>query len=117
MTRLNEIDILVIVGGGTEKVLKTKSQPLTSVQFVPPLIPNTADPDFTLIRATVEAAIEASENAPDPEPVDEQPTDDGGTGEDPGTDPADPGTDPADPGTGTETPEEPVTVDEVCSYG
>lgn len=32
MTRLNEIDILVIVGGESEKVIKTKSQPLTLIK-------------------------------------------------------------------------------------
>jgi putative intracellular protease/amidase len=32
MKRLNEIDILVIVGGESEKVLKTKSQPLTLIK-------------------------------------------------------------------------------------
>jgi len=32
MARLNEIDILVIVGGESEKVIKTKSQPLTLIK-------------------------------------------------------------------------------------
>lgn len=89
--------------------LRTKSQPLTSVQFVPPLIPNTADPDFTLIRATVEAAIEASESAPDPEPAD--PTVPAGESPDSGAGGPDP-----DPGSSA-APEQPVAVDEVCSYG
>ena len=89
--------------------LRTKSQPLTSVQFVPPLIPNTADPDFTLIRATVEAAIEASEDAPDPEPADTGGTPSGGEPPDP--------EEPVDPDPGSAGPDEPVAVEEVCSYG
>jgi len=85
--------------------LRAKSQPITSVQFVPPLIPNTADPDFQLIRATVEQAIEASENAPDPaESGAAPPPPDPGASEEP---PPDPEAPPADP----------VDVSSVCSYG
>lgn len=36
---------------------KTKDLPLTKIDFVPPLIEEEADPDFDLIRATVEAAL------------------------------------------------------------
>lgn len=32
MTRLNEIDVLVIIGGGTDKALKAKAQPLTLIK-------------------------------------------------------------------------------------
>lgn len=32
LSRLSEVDILVIVGGGTEKVLKSKAQPLTLIK-------------------------------------------------------------------------------------
>lgn len=39
--------------------MKAKSQPLTTVSFVPPLV-NTADPDIDLIHDRVEQAIEAS---------------------------------------------------------
>lgn len=39
--------------------LKAKSQPLSTVSFVPPLV-NTAEPDIALIRERVEAAIEKS---------------------------------------------------------
>lgn len=100
--------------------LRAKSQPLTSVQFVPPLIPDTSDPDFGLIRSTVESAIAASEAQPDePEPVDSEAPADGGDpggGEPGGGDP-----DGEDPGGGepesTAAPEQPVAVEEVCSYG
>ena len=87
--------------------LRAKSQPITSVQFVPPLIPNTADPDFQLIRATVEQAIEASENAPDPVETSSEPPVDAGQSEEPP---------PSDPGE-TEAPTGPVDVSTVCSYG
>ncbi|CAA9333927.1 MAG: Cell envelope-related transcriptional attenuator [uncultured Nocardioidaceae bacterium] len=40
--------------------LKAKSQPLSTVSFVPPLV-NTADPDVTLIQERVQKAIEKSE--------------------------------------------------------
>jgi len=91
--------------------LRAKSQPVTSVQFVPPLIPNTADPDLQLIRATVEQAIEVSENAPDPaESTSAPPADPGG---EPPPDPG--GEPPADPD--EETPVGPVDVADVCSYG
>jgi LCP family protein required for cell wall assembly len=88
--------------------LRAKSQPVTSVQFIPPLIPNTADPDFQLIRATVEQAIEASENAPDPEDAPPATTPDPGTSAEP------PPQDPAPPAT---PPPGPVDVADVCSYG
>lgn len=92
--------------------LRTKAQPLTSVQFVPPLIPNTADPNFTLIRATVEAAIAASEAAPDPEPAATGGTPSGGEP------PSDAGEGPPEPDPGSPAPpDEPVAVEEVCSYG
>lgn len=43
--------------------VKAKSQRISSVQFVPPLI-NPARPDLALVRAKVTAAITASEQAP-----------------------------------------------------
>jgi LCP family protein required for cell wall assembly len=43
--------------------VKAKSQKISSVQFVPPLI-DPAHPDFGLIRSKVSAAIDASEHAP-----------------------------------------------------
>lgn len=98
--------------------LKTKSQPLTSVQFVPPLVPDTSDPDFDAIRATVDSAITASEAAP-VEPESDAPPEDAGGAPDPeaGGDPeggdTETGTDPESPA----APEEPVAVEEVCSYG
>jgi LCP family protein required for cell wall assembly len=89
--------------------LRAKSQPITSVQFVPPLIPNTADPDFQLIRATVEQAIEASENAPDPAESTASASPGPGTSEEPPPLP--------DPGETTAPPAGPVDVADVCSYG
>lgn len=86
--------------------LLAKSQSITSVQFVPPLIPDTADPDFQLIRASVEQAIEASEEAPDPAETGAAPPPEGG-GEEPPPDPGDPDAPPAAP----------VPVADVCSYG
>lgn len=92
--------------------LRAKSQPVTSVQFVPPLIPDTRNPDFQLIRATVEQAIETSENLPDPVDQSTPP-------------PTDPGTSETPPDTASETPPDtgetpapgPVEVADVCSYG
>ena len=86
---------------------------MASVQFVPPLVPDTSDPDFTVIQETVVTAIEASESAPDPEPADSA-AGDGATDEpaplaDTGGEPSEPDPDAA--------PEEPVAVEEVCSYG
>jgi len=86
--------------------LLAKSQSITSVQFVPPLIPDTADPDFQLIRASVEQAIEASEEAPDPAETGAAPPPADG-GEEPPPDPGDPDAPPAAP----------VPVADVCSYG
>jgi LCP family protein required for cell wall assembly len=86
--------------------LRAKSQAITSVQFVPPLIPDTRDPDFQLIRATVQEAIKASEDAPDPDDQTSAP-------------PADPGSStppPADPGETVAPPAGPVDVADVCSY-
>lgn len=88
--------------------LRAKSQPVTSVQFVPPLIEDTSHPDLQLIRATVEQAIEASENAPDP--ADAPATEVTPPVTEPGTDP---GTDPAPEET---APTGPVAVADVCSY-
>jgi LCP family protein required for cell wall assembly len=42
---------------------KAKSEKISSVQFVPPLI-NPARPDFSVVRAKVSAAVDASENPP-----------------------------------------------------
>jgi hypothetical protein len=41
--------------------LKAKSQPVATLSLVPPLV-NTADPDITLIKRKVKAAIDASEH-------------------------------------------------------
>lgn len=43
--------------------LKARATGMASVNFNPPLIPNTADPDFDFIRATVAKHIEAAERA------------------------------------------------------
>ncbi|HET6627728.1 MAG TPA: LCP family protein [Nocardioidaceae bacterium] len=47
------------LGRFVELALKAKSQPLTTVSFVPPLI-NTGDPDIGLIQERVQQAIEKS---------------------------------------------------------
>jgi LCP family protein required for cell wall assembly len=71
-----------------ELVLKTRSLPITSVSFTPPLI-STGNPNFTLIRSTVQDEIARSEALdeagggetappPDPDPAGGDPT-----GEDP----------------------------------
>jgi LCP family protein required for cell wall assembly len=44
---------------------RAKSQKISSVQFVPPLI-NPARPDMTLIRSKVDSAIKASQKGPQP---------------------------------------------------
>lgn len=43
--------------------LKTRDTELASVNFTPPLVPDTADPDFGVIRRTVEEYIDAAEEA------------------------------------------------------
>jgi polyisoprenyl-teichoic acid--peptidoglycan teichoic acid transferase len=48
--------------------LKAKSQPLTTVSFVPPLV-NTAAPDIPLVQERVQAAIERSRSRGDGETV------------------------------------------------
>lgn len=51
-----------------ELAMKAKSQKVRSVQFVPPLI-NPAYPDFARIRATVTAAVKASQSGQEPGPT------------------------------------------------
>lgn len=46
-----------------ELALRGRSLDMASVNFMPPLIPNTADPDFTLIRDTVAQHISDAERA------------------------------------------------------
>lgn len=55
-TDIAEADLARFVDLG----LKAKSQPVTSVQFVPPLI-RPARPDFDVVRSTVRTAIERAE--------------------------------------------------------
>lgn len=60
---------------------KAKQLPITTVQFVPPLI-ETYDPDYALIRAKVRAAVEESDQAvdetPKPPAAASEPSDGGG---------------------------------------
>lgn len=49
--------------------LKTRDHPIASVNFTPPLIPNTAKPDFAFIRKTVAEKIAAAEAADDASPA------------------------------------------------
>lgn len=46
-----------MLGYFVELGAKTKDLPLTKIDFVPPLIPEEADPDFGLIRSTVQGAL------------------------------------------------------------
>ena len=48
--------------------MKAKSQPLTTVSFVPPLV-NTAEPDIDLVHERVQQAIERSESRGEGDPV------------------------------------------------
>jgi hypothetical protein len=50
------------LGTFAELALKARSQPISSVSFVPPAI-NTADPDIDKIRGMIGKAIDRSENA------------------------------------------------------
>ncbi|WP_297741852.1 LCP family protein [uncultured Tessaracoccus sp.] len=43
--------------------LEARNRQIASVNFMPPLIPDTAHPDFGLIRETVQSAIKASEQS------------------------------------------------------
>jgi LCP family protein required for cell wall assembly len=47
---------------------KTRELPLTKIDFVPPLIPEEAEPDFALIQQTVDAALVPYTPSPTPEP-------------------------------------------------
>lgn len=47
--------------------LKAKALPMATTSFVPPLV-NTSDPDYQLIRDTVETAIDRAEDADEPKP-------------------------------------------------
>jgi LCP family protein required for cell wall assembly len=47
---------------------KTRELPLTKIDFVPPLIEEEAQPDFALIRQTVDAALVPYTPTPTPEP-------------------------------------------------
>ena len=95
-----------VVPALVQLALRAKSQPLSSVQFVPPLIPNTAHPDFDEIHDIVQQAIHDSMSAPAAAPSTSAPTGDGGETGGGSTGTATPSGDPAAP----------VNVDEVCSY-
>lgn len=51
-----------------ELALRTRTQPMTTVSFVPPLV-DTGDPDWELIRERVDEAIAKAEGAADPAPA------------------------------------------------
>ncbi|NLE96835.1 MAG: LCP family protein [Propionibacterium sp.] len=59
VTDVGRADIVELVDLG----LKARNREISSVNFNPPLVPNTAFPDFDHIRATVEEYIEAAELA------------------------------------------------------
>jgi len=80
---------------------RVKSQPVESLAFVPPLVPNTARPDFDRIRALVQEAIARSDAGP-PEPTPAAPSSPA-----PSETPVAPTGPPA---------EEPVALESVCSY-
>lgn len=56
-----------------ELALKVKENPISSVNFIPPLIV-AADPDFELIRATVEERLSADTDVPEPADPSSRPT-------------------------------------------
>jgi polyisoprenyl-teichoic acid--peptidoglycan teichoic acid transferase len=93
---------------------RVKSQPIESLTFTPPLIPNTADPDFRLIRRLVREAVVESETpppspSPSPAPAPSRPS----------PEPTATGQPAAEDSTPSATPKparEPVPLDEVCSY-
>lgn len=114
------------LGTFVDLALKAKSQPITSVQFVPPLI-TPATPDLAQLRAIVEASIDESEDADQQEDADQDQVAPSDSGQE-ATDGADPS--PQQPGDdaqeGTENPSEEgpaaaedATVDarSVCSAG
>ena len=84
---------------------RVKSQPVESLAFVPPLVPNTARPDFAMIRTLVDEAIARSDAGPPQSP------------------PASSAPTPVQPApTGTASPspgppvEDPVALERVCGY-
>jgi LCP family protein required for cell wall assembly len=91
---------------------RVKSQPVESLAFVPPLVPNTARPDFARMRTLVQEAIARSDaGPPEPAPADTAPVQ---------AAPTDPSS-AAPPGTGAPTPtgppvEDPVALQDVCGY-
>ncbi|MGH8828742.1 MAG: LCP family protein [Jiangellaceae bacterium] len=88
--------------------VKAKSQDLTALQFVPPLI-TPADPDFDLIAEKTDELLSSSadETAATPEPAGDQPE----------AEPASaPSEQPADQPAEDDQPSEPVDVSTVCSY-
>lgn len=100
----NILPALVRVG------FRTKDQPVESLAFIPPLVPDTADPDFTEIRRIVAEAVAASEARPDDdEPASAAPTPPAPapTAPDTGEEPVPEQTPPAD---------QPVNLEDVCAY-
>lgn len=49
-------------GDLTQLAMKARSQKISSISLVPPLVPNTADPDMDTIHGLVEKAIDRSED-------------------------------------------------------
>jgi anionic cell wall polymer biosynthesis LytR-Cps2A-Psr (LCP) family protein len=102
------------LGGFVDLALKTKAQPITGVQLVPPAI-DTSDPDYDVAHQLVAAAVAASEAAggtasavpQDDAPAtgDAAPAPDAGEGEDGGAEPADE----------APTEEAPVAPEQVCT--
>lgn len=103
---------------------RVREQPVESLAFVPPLVPDTADPDYELIRTLVEEAIDRSEAGAEA-PVEAAPTPGAGEPADEGTDGGAPGAvggEPADGASGTSSAAPEAPVDEavdlasVCTY-
>lgn len=103
---------------------RVREQPVESLAFVPPLVPDTADPDYDVIRTLVEEAIARSDAAAEapvnaaPTPGAGEPADEGTDGESAGAAGEEPADDPS--GTASAAPEAPVdeAVDlaSVCTF-
>ena len=89
---------------------RVKSQPVESLAFVPPVVPDTSRPDFAEIRELVQEAIARSDAGP-PEPT-ESPT--------AAPSPSAAATTPSESPSGSPSPSasgnDPVALQDVCSY-
>ncbi|WP_296140774.1 LCP family protein [uncultured Tessaracoccus sp.] len=91
--------------------LKTREHQIAAVNFTPPLVPNTADPDFDKIRRTVEESIARAEAADEAQP----PSESSGSAASGGASASSPATPPSTPASPTASPS--ASKGEAGAYG